>query len=67
MQLAAIWHYLFCIVSVHSFFIFCFNLVSINLMEWSTSLMCSLTGVILKGLTLQKFESDVCVCFMFVK
>ena len=35
--------------------------------EWSTipacpSLMCSLTGVILKGLTLQKFVSDVCVC-----
>ena len=30
------------------------------------SLMCFLTGVILKGLTLQKFVFDVCVCMFHV-
>ena len=47
------------------------NLVSINQTEWSTipacpSLMCYLTGVILKGLTLRKCVSDVCVCMFYV-
>ena len=62
----------FYIVSVHSFFIFFFNLVSINWTEWSTipacpSLMCALlTGVMLKGLILRKFVSDVCVCMFYV-
>ena len=48
------------IVSVHSFFVFFFNLVLINEMEWwmmpaCPSLHALITGVILKRLTLQRF------------
>ena len=55
-------------MSVHSFFIFSFNLVSIN---WNVrryqhvlALSAFLTGVILKGRTLRKFVSDVCVYYV---
>ena len=79
--IAAIWHWYlplciyiaffkFYIVSVHSFFIFVFNQVSIR---WNgrryqhvLALRALLTGVILKGLTLRTFVSDVCVCMFCV-
>ena len=59
------------IVSVQSLRLKNNNLVSINYMEWSVipALCALLTGVILKGLSLQKYVFDVCVCmfcFMFV-
>ena len=51
-----------------SFFIFSFSLVSIN---WNVrryqhvlAVSALLTGVILKGLTLRKFVSDVCVYYV---
>ena len=76
-QLAAIWHWylLLCIyITVCNlsgfcpflFSIFFFNLLPVNLMV-DLPLCALLTGLILKGLTLRKFVSDVCVCFMFAK
>ena len=62
------------VVFVHSYFIFSFNLILINGMVDETpacsSLICLLTRVILKGLTLQTVVFDICgyimLCFMFV-
>ena len=72
-QLAATWHlylplqniFLFYIVSVYSFFIFFFNLVSINQTEWLTisacpSLMCSFNRGNIEGTNSSKK-------FMFAK
>ena len=71
--LAAIWHWcidamffnlsLLLSIPLTLLYIF-FNLVLINsTMANDTSLMCSLlTGVILKGLTLQIFGFDICAC-----
>ena len=55
----------FYIVSVHSFFIFFFNLVSINETEWSTipampSFMCSFNRGIIEG------TNSLKMCLMFV-
>ena len=81
-QLVAIWHWYLplCfyikknyIASVHSFF---YNKKTTGIdqldgMVDDTSMLghalCALlTGVILKGLTLRKFVSDVCVCMFYV-
>ena len=82
MQLAAIWHWClplciyitffhFFYISVHSFFTFFFNLVSINEMERSTISACpSLMSSFHRGNTegSNSLKSCVCVrmvCFMF--
>ena len=55
----------FCIVSVHSFFIFFFNLVLINYIEWliipaCPSLMCSFN----RGNTEQSKLENLCLIFV---
>ena len=63
----------FDIVSVHSFFIFFFNMVSINEMEWSTipacpSLMCSFNRGNIEGTNSENLcLVFVYLCFMFAK
>ena len=79
-QLAAIWHWYLPLIIMHKFilifnffilclsipfFIFFFNLVSINLMEWSVipacpSLMCSFNRGIIEG------TNSLKICLMFV-
>ena len=60
------------IVSVHSFFIFFLHLVYRYIRrngrryQHVLASCALLTGVILKGLTLRKFVSDVCVCMFYV-
>ena len=62
----------FFIASVHSFFYTFLKSYIDKSTEWSMipacpSLMCFLTGVILKGQILRKFCVDVCVCFVLCK
>ena len=76
-QLAAIWHWnlplciyvnLFLFLSFLSIPFYIFLEPGIDRLEWLTIPICPslLTGVILKGLTLQKFVSDVCVYMFYV-
>ena len=43
-----------------------FSLYTRQLADLTDKLCVLLTGVILKGLTLRKFVSDICVCMFYV-
>ena len=79
--LAAVWHWYLPLCIYLTFFNFVFylsipflyfSLTSIDKLDGMVeyqhvlALCALLTGVILKGLTLQKFVSDVCACMFYV-